>query len=203
MSRKVCTDCRIEKSCEDFARHPNGLHGRQARCRSCYSRWMKAHRAQNLELYRGRDRLRRAANPEKYKQRDLKRCQVPERRRANAKRARRWYLQNRERTVAAAAAWAKEHPDRNAELRSNIKAKRRGAGGPGLKWGEWPQILECFGHRCAYCLHHTSVVGKLQQDHVIPLARGGTHCAENIVPACSRCNRRKAASPIWEMLRTE
>lgn len=62
---------------------------------------------------------------------------------------------------------------------------------------EWREILEYFDHRCAYCLE------KLERptvEHVIPLSRGGTHTANNVVPACQPCNSRKNDRPIFVML---
>ena len=34
---------------------------------------------------------------------------------------------------------------------------------------------------------------KLEQEHVIPISRGGAHTAENVVPSCTTCNRIKQA----------
>jgi 5-methylcytosine-specific restriction endonuclease McrA len=34
--------------------------------------------------------------------------------------------------------------------------------------------------------------GALEPDHRVPLARGGANSIENILPACPRCNQRKA-----------
>lgn len=41
-------------------------------------------------------------------------------------------------------------------------------------------------HPCAYCL-----VQAQTWDHVIPLARGGSHDPENMAPACVSCNSSK------------
>ncbi len=43
--------------------------------------------------------------------------------------------------------------------------------------------------RCQYC----GVRGELTFDHVIPRARGGRTCWENVVAACAPCNLRKGA----------
>jgi 5-methylcytosine-specific restriction endonuclease McrA len=48
-------------------------------------------------------------------------------------------------------------------------------------------LLEKHGHRCTYC----GAAGRLEPDHRVPLARGGTNYIENILPACRRCNTRK------------
>jgi 5-methylcytosine-specific restriction endonuclease McrA len=50
------------------------------------------------------------------------------------------------------------------------------------------EILEYFGHACAFCLR-TDI--KLTQDHVIAITLGGGHTKENVIPACQPCNSRK------------
>ena len=53
---------------------------------------------------------------------------------------------------------------------------------------EWQEVLEKYNFKCAYC-------GKkayLTVDHVIPRARGGRTVKENVVPACTDCNTKKA-----------
>jgi hypothetical protein len=37
-------------------------------------------------------------------------------------------------------------------------------------------------------------------DHFYPIARGGLHCVENIVPACQRCNNSKCARDPFEFM---
>jgi 5-methylcytosine-specific restriction endonuclease McrA len=39
---------------------------------------------------------------------------------------------------------------------------------------------------CQYCFKPGNTI-----DHVVPRARGGQHCWENVVTACSRCNAKK------------
>lgn len=44
--------------------------------------------------------------------------------------------------------------------------------------------------KCQYCNISVSIkTGTI--DHVIPKSRGGTHCWENIVLSCARCNQKK------------
>lgn len=52
---------------------------------------------------------------------------------------------------------------------------------------EWEQIQKQFKHKCAYC----GKIGKLTQDHVIPVSLGGGLTKDNIVPACLPCNGAK------------
>ena len=52
----------------------------------------------------------------------------------------------------------------------------------------WEAALTAYNHRCAYC---NQWFEHLQREHVVPLARGGTHHPSNIVPACWSCNKYK------------
>jgi 5-methylcytosine-specific restriction endonuclease McrA len=38
--------------------------------------------------------------------------------------------------------------------------------------------------------------GKPQQDHIIPLAKGGVHHPTNLQPLCRKCNERKQARTV-------
>ena len=53
---------------------------------------------------------------------------------------------------------------------------------------EWGEILATYGQRCAYCGKEDR---NLTVDHVLPVSRGGSHEAGNIVPACNKCNSAK------------
>jgi len=52
---------------------------------------------------------------------------------------------------------------------------------------QWINIKQHFNDSCAYC-------GKkivLEQEHVIPLSKGGEYTNNNIIPACKSCNCSK------------
>jgi 5-methylcytosine-specific restriction endonuclease McrA len=61
---------------------------------------------------------------------------------------------------------------------------------------EWQRIKVAFMNRCAYCLAD----GALTLDHVVPMARGGHHTFDNVVPACSGCNAGKHAHDVADWL---
>lgn len=48
---------------------------------------------------------------------------------------------------------------------------------------------------CAYCGDETP---SPERDHIIPLSDGGDTVADNIVPACDRCNRLKGSDAVGE-----
>lgn len=53
-------------------------------------------------------------------------------------------------------------------------------------------------YTCQYCGERGK---KLECDHVVPVARGGSHRTENLVTACFACNRSKRDKLIEEWLR--
>lgn len=90
------------------------------------------------------------------------------------------------------AKYMKVHPEK-----SQLQTEKRRA----LKYGntpvdelltetQWRDILDQYHHRCAYC---GKKADRLTMDHVIPLAKGGKHSKDNIIPACRHCNCTKEA----------
>ena len=60
----------------------------------------------------------------------------------------------------------------------------------------WRKALkEHFDCTCVYC-GKTYELSNLTLDHVVPRSAGGETIASNIVPACQRCNQKKASKPI-------
>ena len=49
-------------------------------------------------------------------------------------------------------------------------------------------IFEDWGSRCAYCSEPADTL-----DHVLPRLKGGLTVAQNLVPACRRCNGAKGS----------
>lgn len=60
------------------------------------------------------------------------------------------------------------------------------------------------GWNCHYCDHPlgwgSPLVARPERDHVMPRSRGGANGVENLVLACSPCNREKAAQTPSEWL---
>jgi len=55
-------------------------------------------------------------------------------------------------------------------------------------------VRQRANHRCEYCQSHQKyVMGRLQVDHIIPVARGGSDDEENLCLACKPCNQHKWA----------
>jgi hypothetical protein len=186
---KPCSQCRVEKNLREFRETERGLYGRSSWCRVCerqYTRdWTDEHREDH-------NAKRRAT----WSAKDW----TPEEREAAAKRSREWYAnpENKERHDQWFYRWAKE----NNQAINAINQKRRArklAADATLTSNEWLQVLDYFNRSCAYCLSSSE---EMTMDHMVPLSRGGTHTADNVVPACRFCNSRKGTRSILVMLGT-
>jgi 5-methylcytosine-specific restriction endonuclease McrA len=79
-------------------------------------------------------------------------------------------------------------PRRPIRRRVSPAAKRRAAKAAGwVDPDSWQAVLEFYAYLCAYC----GDVAWEQQDHCLPLSRGGAHHISNVVPACAGCNYAK------------
>jgi len=56
------------------------------------------------------------------------------------------------------------------------------------------RVREAAQHRCGYCLSPQQyVMGKLEIEHIVPRARGGSDDESNLWLSCSLCNRYKSS----------
>ncbi len=86
---------------------------------------------------------------------------------------------------------------RGLESNKMSKARRRawkaGTTVASLTTHQWQEIKAAYGFRCVYCARKMQ---RLTMEHLTPLSRGGRHDAQNVVPACHRCNSRKQTGPL-------
>lgn len=89
--------------------------------------------------------------------------------------------------------WAAKNPDKT--LANVVRRRARLAGAPinDFTGQQWITVQAFFDHRCVYC--NRKFKGRLTQDHIVPLSKGGSHTASNIVPACKSCNCKKNVGP--------
>jgi 5-methylcytosine-specific restriction endonuclease McrA len=128
-------------------------------------------------------------------------------RKHRAKRAaknRQWYYANldyvrerRRRWEAENPNWARDyrraHPEIGRRAARERKHKKRANGGY-VSERDWKRLLIRYGGRCAYCRVELAI----EQDHVIPLIRGGRHTIGNILPTCRSCNGAKFTKLLVE-----
>jgi hypothetical protein len=112
-----------------------------------------------------------------------------------------WRENHREEWNAMSARWAAENPEkrraqkarfyaRHPEARAIEKARRRTREGNGtFTKAEWREIQRKQNGRCLDC----GVEASLSVGHLVPLSRGGSNSAANIVGQCMPCNRKQAS----------
>lgn len=83
--------------------------------------------------------------------------------------------------------WWGKNPSKRAKYNQTRKAKIYGLL-DNFSEDDWREILDIFEHKCAYC---QKSVSKLEQEHWIPVCRGGHYTRGNIIPSCQHCNRSK------------
>ena len=196
---KKCKDCGIVKPISCFREH-------RWQCKSCTSkdatewekknpeqskenkrRWYIKHREEFLEkcaeIYK--------ANPEPAKARVAK-WTKENKERADATRAA-WHAKHPESRHASSKRWKKNNPNAVKAIKRNRRMREKSVPGGGWNSKEEVQLIEDYGHRCAYCGKKTD---KLEMDHVVPVSKGGNHSIDNIVPACRFCNTSKSNKPL-------
>lgn len=123
-------------------------------------------------------------------------------------RARQYRETHRETRRAKQSAYRKANVEtiriRHRPHNRNRHARRRGVAIDNLSAAQWEEIQEIQGHRCYYCRKRRK--GRLEQDHIQPISKGGVHSASNIVGACRSCNAQKWANgppiPVQPLLLT-
>lgn len=192
---KICIRCSQSKPEADFNKMKKAKDGLFPWCRECKkayeqtpesqarrAKYYKANRAWLLPLNR------------KWE------LDNPERRKKTARESKRKrYQANPEKFREYDRKYRKANPDKYAEWDKAHRVKRAGAPGK-FTHSEWLDKLSEFNYHCAYCLVAFSDENPPTQDHMLPLVRGGTHDAGNIVPACRECNSTKRTRTPLEFL---
>jgi 5-methylcytosine-specific restriction endonuclease McrA len=139
--------------------------------------------------------VKTAAKPDMYRAIAKRACALwrlmhPERNRVAQSRYR---AENPEKCRTAERLWRERNPEWHRLKDQRRKAQKLGSGGV-VTVSDWMAILRAYENRCAYCGRD----GKLEQDHIMPLSRGGGHTPQNIAPACGFCNRSKGSKLLSE-----
>jgi 5-methylcytosine-specific restriction endonuclease McrA len=104
-----------------------------------------------------------------------------------------YYLSHQEEELAYTRNYIARHPEKNRANVRKYEAKKKGAPVCDLTHEQWLEIQAAQDHRCYYCGKRCK--GKLTQDHITPLSKGGSHTLHNVIAACHSCNSRKGNRP--------
>lgn len=206
---KTCTKCNAAKPLPAFSPSKTARDGLASWCRDCVNQQTRDKRRQNPEKSRASARAWAQANPERCREKDRKRA-----------------LRHPGRTSAQAREWRKRHPEKFAVYKARWKAanrdsinarnrenyakdpvrylnkchKRRAhlSEAGVVTPADVDRIREAQRNRCAIC--RIGLKGRGQQDHILPLKKGGAHKPSNIQLLCAPCNQRKGPrDPIAHM----
>lgn len=104
-----------------------------------------------------------------------------------------YHLANLDKSRANTRLYQKRHPDRICAKTKARRARKYNAPLNDLSHAQWLEIQASQNHRCYYCGKRCK--GKLTQDHITPLAKGGSHTLANVIGACQLCNSKKWTGP--------
>lgn len=154
------------------------------------------HRERQRQLYHANKEKRQQylqANAEKKRQRERQYYQ------ANKEKYGQYYQANKEKVLQRICQYRRTNHDAvrirervHESIRRACKANAIDPTAPPVTAAATARRVWLFGNCCAYC----GSDGPLHLDHVEPLARGGLHTPDNLVPACQRCNLSKLAKPV-------
>jgi 5-methylcytosine-specific restriction endonuclease McrA len=97
------------------------------------------------------------------------------------------YRQNRATIQARVRAYLRNNPEKERARAHSKRGRKRAAG------RMTPAVVACVlaSEVCFYCERMFDATCRPTIEHLIPLVRGGTNAAWNLVPACRSCNSRK------------
>jgi 5-methylcytosine-specific restriction endonuclease McrA len=154
------------------------------------SEYHKKRYLQQGDEIRARVRAYNAADPERKAQRAKKYRE--ENREKIAAHKSKWGMETRAARTAAFNKWRTENPEKFAAVLANRSARERGAEGLHTH-EEWQAVIEGQNGKCNLC----GVKRKLERDHIVSIAVGGSNYSDNIQGLCRSCNARKHAKD-WE-----
>lgn len=105
-----------------------------------------------------------------------------------------WALNNKEKVKKAKNKWRANNKERTNFLTRRYIYRRKNAKGF-MSLEEQRETYKAFPI-CPYCNKNKSDT----LDHVVPLSRGGSNDASNIVAVCRSCNSRKSDKTLNEFL---
>jgi len=109
--------------------------------------------------------------------------------------SRNWKANNKERKKEVDKKWTQDNPEKVRERDRRRRARKYNAVQNAIitvTHEDIELLKQAFSQSCVYC----GSKEKLTIDHVIPLAKGGTHELKNLLPCCRSCNSSKNCSPV-------
>ena len=181
---KRCPKCQETKAQSDFYRNSANASGLDSMCKTCRLTYVKARYPANRERVIARVKEWQHANREHV------RARRAEYRAAHRAEMTEYRQTNRETIAANAEAWRKANAGRVRSHAAMRKARKRQQGAFAIAPKDLRRLL------ASPCAVHGCQDREIQIDHVIPLARGGSHGVGNLQPLCAHHNQSKHTK-LW------
>ncbi len=104
---------------------------------------------------------------------------------------------NKERVLENGRRWRKENPDKVRVIDGRRRSRKRGILANYAPWME-RYYRRSQENRCFYC--GDDIFNGYELEHMVPLARNGSHSWENTCLSCPPCNRRKFTKTASEFM---
>lgn len=189
LSHKQCSVCHLSfpASSEYFAKRSPTSARLYTVCRACRRIQRRVWRSKNAEKVKVSRKLWAEAHPGYHEAKTLEwRKNNQEHFKALTKR---WRQNNLDKIHARISEWKKQNPEKRRAYNARRRARQHSA--PGWHYTTAQHIQwrwEFYGNRCYICGNPAEAT-----DHVIPLAKGGSHWPANLRPVCWHCNSQKGA----------
>ena len=194
MDTKTCTKCQVEKSTDNFYLN-RGKY--MVRCKECvaivgreYYLKNKPEIATKRAVYQAAHRKEQYAHTKAWRKRNTEKMKEAGRRQyaQNAEHRRKvksaWAMANVEKIKAYQEKYRLNHLPQVAEKAHRYRAKKRLNGVYKVSDKE---LIRLYSSPCIAC----GTTERVTIDHIIPIARGGTHSIGNLQSLCLKCNSSK------------
>jgi len=172
---RVCSFCGRTLPLESFLKRPS-------RCRDCRREYNHSYHATHPEQYKKHQRAWAERN------RDSVNAWYRVDRAQHPARYHKYYLEHKEQRARNHAAWAKCHPDAVRDNEARRRARKKNA--PAVERIDRALVFARDGGRCHICGRKVDPA-HWHLDHLIALARGGSHTYNNVAVSHPTCNQRK------------
>jgi 5-methylcytosine-specific restriction endonuclease McrA len=181
---KHCPKCQESKLLTDFYRNSANANGLDSMCKPCRRTYVKARYPAN------RDRVIANVKAWQNANREHVRARRAEYRAAHRAEMTEYRQTNRETIAANAEAWRKANAGRVRSHSATRKARKNQQGAFTVAAKDLRRLL------ASPCAVHGCQNREIQIDHIIPLARGGSHGIGNLQPLCAHHNQSKHTK-LW------
>lgn len=203
METKICNKCGVElpMTIEYFYTRRDSKDGYRNICKRCHietiekcsevhkedkAKYMKQYCKKNKEILSKKHRQYYKKNKEAFDNHNKK--YYEENKETLNDLRKKYYKENKKDVLNRVKLYRKKHKDKYSFMNGRRRARKLALPST-LIFEQWNQIKEHFNNKCCYCGRELP----LEQEHFIPLSKGGEYTINNIVPACKSCNSSKSA----------